>query len=633
MRLFKAILLIAVLVAPLYASADLTSLPTKTVNGVQYYYYTVRPGDTVYSLSREFGVAKDDIVKYNPSVANGLQAYQTLLFPATISTVKQSQANRVNSTTSSVVAASSVQTYEVKKGDTGYGISKRYGMTTEEFYQLNPSARDGIKIGQVVKVKSANTGQDAEQAKTTVQKNIVAPVSVASTANTHVIQPGETLYQIARENDLTVTELLVANPQLDPALYEVGQVINLPSGTKNEVAQVEASVISEAADNEITKLPSDFLADDSDPITTPSTSIFAQSDTIAIALVLPFNASAEKRDSRSQRAIEFYRGFVVAIDSMRNYGTPIKLIVLDSKGTDEGAAAALLDKRLLQADIIVAPDAANQLENFAAYALRHKKYLLNLFVIKDNLYLTNPYIMQANIPHGMMYDKASNYFTSQFSTTTPVILKRKGGKEDKIEFVETLKNKLAQSGKKYHEIEYTDKLSLATLDNLPTSMSESYSFLPVSSSMDELNKCIDAVVKFKENHPANNINLWGYSEWLTARGDNQKKLNDADTYIFSRFFSVEKDEEEQQFQSQYEKWYGTKIMDKVPKQGTYGFDTGMYLIKAINSNQGDFRTLSPRYNGIQNVFHFDALSNGGFVNGEMYIIHFTPSGSIFKQAL
>lgn len=57
-------------------------LPTKNINGETYHYYVVKQKETVYSLCKRFGISKDEMVKYNPAVADGLKTGMTLYFPA-----------------------------------------------------------------------------------------------------------------------------------------------------------------------------------------------------------------------------------------------------------------------------------------------------------------------------------------------------------------------------------------------------------------------------------------------------------------------------------------------------------------------------------------------------------------------
>ncbi|MDE7411070.1 MAG: LysM peptidoglycan-binding domain-containing protein, partial [Paramuribaculum sp.] len=154
----------------LTAMADsVAQLPVKTVRGVKYHTYTVARHETVYSLCRRFGITRMELEKYNPSVADGLKAGQELLFPVentVVPVVDQSVAEQPKQQSQPVNTIpvqpdySENQTvdyatglYQVQPHESAYGISRRFDMTLDEFYRLNPATREsGVKAGEYVKV-------------------------------------------------------------------------------------------------------------------------------------------------------------------------------------------------------------------------------------------------------------------------------------------------------------------------------------------------------------------------------------------------------------------------------------------------------------------------------------------------
>ena len=127
------------------------NLPVKTVNGRRYYYHVVQPKETIYSLSRQLGVERDDIVKYNPSVIDGLRANETLYFPVDIfgeATVSDTTPDTKPAT------ARTTTSHLVKKGETAYGIAHRYGCSVEELVAAHPNILDGVKAGDIVDIPS-----------------------------------------------------------------------------------------------------------------------------------------------------------------------------------------------------------------------------------------------------------------------------------------------------------------------------------------------------------------------------------------------------------------------------------------------------------------------------------------------
>ena len=605
-RIKKLVLVAVVGISSLmaYAEIGVSELPTKTINGKQYHYYEVMPQETVYSLCRRFGISREELISANPSVADGLKAYQTLLFP-----VKNTQER---------TTGVRVFDYRVQRGETGYGISRKFGMTLEEFYQLNPNVADGIKAGMVVKIKNTEGSQEVvENSSQTVVQSIQLDVQQHG-ITTYEVKSGDTFFGIAQRFGLGVEQLRNANPEID--MLKEGMTITLPQSCNEnhsiEVGPSQSDLLATHSDRHRLECVEDVVSD---------------VDTLVIALVLPLKASTVKRDVRATNSLEFYRGFMLAVDSLRNYGKPLKVLTYDTDGSDERVKEIILNPELRTAHVILAPDAVSQLNLFAEFAANNKIYLLNQFVIKDQSYLTNPYVIQSNIPQKEMYQKAIDYYLNSFPTSVPVFLKRTDGKTDKEEFVGMLKDALSIAGRKYHEIEFKDKLSLTTLSQLPQGVG--YAFIPVSSAIKELNCFVSAVSKFKSERLDSNICVWGYAEWLTARGGTLEALHNANAYIFSRFFSVDKDFAQEELQNKFRYWYGIGIADRVPRQGVYGFDTGMYLIRALNVNNGDFGRYPSSYFGIQNSFEFIQHTERGFVNDEMYIINFAPGSAIFKFGL
>lgn len=63
------------------AFSQVEELPVKVINGVPYYYYEAPAKATIYSITRKYGISREDLFKYNPQVIDGLRAGDVLLFP------------------------------------------------------------------------------------------------------------------------------------------------------------------------------------------------------------------------------------------------------------------------------------------------------------------------------------------------------------------------------------------------------------------------------------------------------------------------------------------------------------------------------------------------------------------------
>lgn len=119
---------------------------------------------------------------------------------------------------------SAQKTHTVLAKETPYGISKQYGLTVDELYQLNPSKRDGgLKIGDVIVVSKGGGGTK------TVASTPASTNSVAKTGKTGTItlQPKQTIYGITKQYQISEADLRKLNPELDSHM-KIGEKITLP---------------------------------------------------------------------------------------------------------------------------------------------------------------------------------------------------------------------------------------------------------------------------------------------------------------------------------------------------------------------------------------------------------------------
>ncbi|ADV65807.1 LysM peptidoglycan-binding domain-containing protein [Deinococcus maricopensis] len=102
-------------------------------------------------------------------------------------------------------------TYTVQVGDTLYSIARRHGLTPDTLMQANALSGTAIQLGQVLTLPGDPTPPPA---------------------TTHTVQPGETLYSLARRYGVTVDSVLAENGLTSPNL-NAGQLLRLPGGARD----------------------------------------------------------------------------------------------------------------------------------------------------------------------------------------------------------------------------------------------------------------------------------------------------------------------------------------------------------------------------------------------------------------
>ncbi len=689
----------------LSAMAGVDDLPVKVVNGRTYHYYQVQPKETIYSLCQKLGITKNDIYRYNPSAADGLKVNQILLFPAeenpagktTVHVVAKGETvygiskaygitvsqliewnpmakdgirvgqrlavskpatagnesltdgGKAVATDSDEDAAEAqtatdenadVERYTIKQGQTLYRIAIEHFTSVEKLIELNPGLDShNYQAGQIIlvpkrsvsvggtqqNVADSNVG-DASAGEVVNQKDAESNTRVV----TYVVKKNETFYSIARKHNVTVEALENANPSVG-ALKE-GMILTIPA---NE-ALVE-SVGSDSANDAkegtvVTPGTNDVTGAETTVTTLPGEAVEPGDDSMNIALMLPFMLGNERQSRQAQLFTEFYKGFLLAVDSMRNCGTPIKVHAFDTSASLDTVKSILQRPEMKNMQLIITPDAEAQMSEIAAFGRDNNVNVLNLFVVKDQTYRNTPYLMQGNIPHHDMYEKAIKGMVGKFSEFTPVIVSRKDGVSDKAEYISMLKRHLESEGIQYKTIEFTGLLKSEDLMQLGSD--GKYAVIPVSAKLSELNHIIPGLLEFKEQSTQYDpIRLFGYPEWTTFRGEPQDNMHKVNTIVYSRFYTVPDDPALKEIEDKFERWYSKPMANYVPRQGLFGFDAGMYVIKALMANGGDFDKFTPSYSGVQNGFSFTGEAGAGKVNDELYFINFRPSGLIDKISL
>lgn len=108
-------------------------------NAVQH---RVVQGDTVYNISKRYGITEDQLRQWNNLSDNNIVKGQTLR-------VKPFG----HSGSGSAPVINGTNTHRVVAGDTVYNISKRYGMSENQLRQLNNLSGNNIHLGQVLNVR------------------------------------------------------------------------------------------------------------------------------------------------------------------------------------------------------------------------------------------------------------------------------------------------------------------------------------------------------------------------------------------------------------------------------------------------------------------------------------------------
>ena len=155
---------------------------------VMFMQYVVQKGDTLYGISKQFGVSVDDLKRVNNLSSSNISVGSVLRIPS----------------------SGNVNHYQVQKGDTLYSISKKYNIPVSELVTLNNLANTFLQVGQVLVIPEDHL------------------------EDIYVVKKGDTLYSIAKQFGMSVSDLIRIN-QLTSSQLSVGQKLILSSNSSSEI--------------------------------------------------------------------------------------------------------------------------------------------------------------------------------------------------------------------------------------------------------------------------------------------------------------------------------------------------------------------------------------------------------------
>lgn len=179
--------------------------------------YTVKAGDTLYSIARTHNVTVAAIMQANNLTnANLIVVGQQLTIPDGSTTPPPSETPPTSTPSG---------THTVKTGETLYSISRLYGVTIQAIAQANGLVNlNVIYPGQQLVIPGGST------TPTTPPTTTPPPTAPPTGFTTYSVKAGDTLGRIASQFGVTVAAIMQANNLTNANLIYVGQVLNIPGG-------------------------------------------------------------------------------------------------------------------------------------------------------------------------------------------------------------------------------------------------------------------------------------------------------------------------------------------------------------------------------------------------------------------
>lgn len=481
------------------------------------------------------------------------------------------------------LAQQPVLKHTVQQGETLYGLSHKYGVTVEQIMQANEGLTfENLKAGTCILVPSNGTGQPACR-------------------EMHRVKKGETLWSISHMYGLTVDELIAANPGMGAPDYKLkkGSDICIPYPAP------PVQVSSEAVDS--------LAATDSHkPL-----------EKINVSLILPLTSE----NAEGERSVEFYRGFLMAVEEIKKSGKSVSVFVFDERQGDASLADILEKVKEYHTHLIIGPVYPAHYAEVCKFATAEGIKVCAPFSSKVQEIETCPQLFLVNAPDANKRTYAADLFSQTFPHAKVVFVQTE--RKNETAFTSLLAAKLRTAGNE------TATLPLGfTPEQLKGCLAaERLTVLvPDASDRNTLTSLLQQLKAFRTEYPGSQTALFGYPDWLVYKEREPEDLYDENAYIYTNFYYNPYASQVRTLEAAYQRWFNTKLIETHPRMALLGYDEGLYMMTGLAKYGTGFTTQFLSIPTLQSRIAFDTGQgeSGGYINRSMMFIHYRTDGTIEK---
>lgn len=546
------------------------SAEVAVIQGKSFYLHIVQPGQTLYAISKAYGVGMEELKKLNGKKDDSLSLYEVLKVPLVETFVRQD---------------SKYYYHRVAKGETLYSIARHYG----------------LKIKQLLR----HNGQFAHNVPVHVGEVVRLPLKEINPAVLEPSGEGQAGGAVTDEKGAEAS----GKPLLpfDESGHEVGGAGqaegHAADGTGGGMSG-KAVPVSEAG------RPGDAY--------------------VKVALLLPFSAGEYPllTDSllhrqpvsipvRDEQFIHFYEGILLAVDSLKSRGSRIQLYVYDTERNPEKMYRLADELNLVRPDLIIGPVYASVFRVLAqrlAYRIP-MVYPLSLRGEGLNVY---PNFVQVNASYASLMAKMAEWIQERRQEANVVQIDLGRGEYGPPEASEIR-----------HFSERMSELGIVSfhwnavdfpLDSLRTFLlpdRENILLLPTSKEA-EVSKVLPMISALTDSY---RLTVVGLPEWQAFTSVDHETYYKLNTKFFTYSYVDPNSRQAGELMDEYRKYFSAEPHSLMFK----AFDLGIYFIDLAERYRD--RTLEaildqPK-NGEFSCFRFVRIGGGnGIENQGFYIVHF-----------
>lgn len=340
-----------------------------------------------------------------------------------------------------------------------------------------------------------------------------------------------------------------------------------------------------------------------------------------ISLLLPFGlnhlqpGSPYTRSSLKEAdiALDYYRGFKLALDSLTSQGYNYRLQVFDSRDEKARAHNLAANPAVLTANLIVGPVFPDDIKAFTAAYSNGSKPVVSPLSASSPVIYKNPQLITITPPLKYHALAAAEYVNDKIKPQKVFILK--SGFSEENDYIASFKKEIDSLGKKRIKV-----IAITVLRGQLSSLTPQLSataqnvFVVAATNQHFLIVTLNALDSLSATYP---VTVIGHPSWINFSFLKTSLLQRLNTCITSADLVNYKDIKTVTFIHYYKEAYHIEPTGFAIK----GFDEGLYFGKQMatsglkNITQADF-------SGLHNSFHFERKAGLGWVNTHVNILKY-----------
>ena len=419
----------------------------------------------------------------------------------------------------------------------------------------------------------------------------------------YTVKKKDTIFGIANKYNLTLPELMDANPEMKKEGYmlQKGATLFIPFGKDTAKGGTQT-----VANGNATKTS-----------TVSSSTRVKQPNTVNVGVMLPLHDV----DGDGKRMVEYYRGILMACEKLKQQGISTNIHAWNVP-IDADIRSTLVQDGANSCDLIFGPLYSKQVAPLAGFCKTYGIKMVIPFSITGDEVDRNKEVFQVYQAPESLNDASIKAFLNRFKNVHPIFIDCNDTTSRKGVFTFGLRKELEKRKITYSVTNVNSSLEYFAKAFVPSK--QNVVILNTGRSP-QLTQVLNKLDEFSAKYPGAVISLFGYTEWLMYAKYNLDRFYKYDTYIPSTFYYNANSAKVIDLERRYNMWFHQPMQVAMPRFALTGYDHAMFFIQGVNKAGKDFTGAASQvnYQPVQTPLHFVKTSKGGYRNQILQLIHYT----------